>query len=324
MSIRLNEIPGIGKKLQEKIIGYFSNNEVSAIKALRNGMGAGVSGISQKQAIKFARYIFEKDHDSKIEDVLKNENIMEIYNDIKALISPYFVTEYSKSKMSLYFPLGQTKEKVDLIKKRYEKFGRALNFVTKYGDSLENENLMIHLKKLALLKKVESNKKINSRVILTDNKGIMEQLKDDGITEKILCEYYDINLISDHEKFFKTFADTFPTVLIISNNFSKKIPDLMNIVPIDPGDLNQETIIPESTIHEFASNSIIIDGIFELAKMLLKVKDSKLIHEFLEILDMKKIQILKENIEIFDENGEIANIYDEKLGEFKENVKNFS
>lgn len=321
--MKINEIPGIGKKLQEKIVSYFSNNEEAAIKALRNGMGAVVSGISQNQATKFARYIFEKDHDSKIEDVLKNENITEIYNDIVAVISNYFVTDYSKSKMSLYFPLGQTKDKVDIIKERYEKFGRSLDFVTNYGDSLENEDLMVHLKKLALLKKVESNKKINTRVILTDKKEIIEQLKDDGITDKILCEFYDIDLISDHEKFFKSFADTFPTVLIVSNNFSK-IPDLMNIVPIDPEELNQETIIPEKIIYEFASNSIIIDGIFELAQILLKVKDSKLIHEFLEILDMEKIRILKENIEIFDEKGEIAFAFDEKLDKFKKSVKHFT
>ncbi len=316
MAVKLDKIQGIGKKLRNKIIDYFEDEE-TAIKALKSGMGGLITGISQKKAINFARTIFELEYSANIDKILKTEHIVSIYFEIIEFIKKYFITEYSKNKISLYFPLGP--ENIDLIKERYEIFGRALKFVQKYGNDLGNNGLMDNLNKLSLFKKDDSRNKIKSRCIVTDSRRIMDYLVEEEINKILLCELIDSEKIKDLDAYFKNFADTFETVLLITNN-SSIAPELMNIIILDTNDISLETLVPEKTIQLFSSNKNIIDAIYKIAKLLLNIKDKPLITEFIDVLNLEKIEILQKNTEILDEKGNIILGYDKNLDIYRENA----
>ncbi|MHA1870303.1 MAG: hypothetical protein ACTSU2_09215 [Promethearchaeota archaeon] len=191
---KISQIPGIGKKLRDKLIDYFSD-EQNAINALRNGMGGIVPGISQNKAIAIARSIFELEHNTSITKILKTQNIREIYEDVKDYISEYFITDYSKNKISLFFPLDINN--LDLIRERYETFSRAIKFVKKYHDQLEREHLTKNLEKVSLFKKGVNLKKIKNRCILTDSRKVMDFLSQNQIDNYIACEMIDLKKSKD-------------------------------------------------------------------------------------------------------------------------------
>ncbi|MHA1729084.1 MAG: hypothetical protein ACTSWY_10170 [Promethearchaeota archaeon] len=319
-NIKLDNIKGIGKRLKEKILNHFPD-ESKAINALKSGMGGIIYGISQKKGIEIARSIFEYEYNARIGDVLKTEDVLNIYGDIIKIISEYFITDYSRNKISLYFPLG--KEKTELIKDRYKLFGRSLEFVKKYGNILEDQNLLEHLQRLSLLKREDQLKKVGGRCILTDSKEVMEYLKDEGIDKIISCELISEKRISEPEKYFKAFADTFKTVLFISDDFNY-VPDLMNLVIISPDQVSTETVIPEKIILRFSSNAKVINSIHQIAQLLKNIENKELISEFLDVLELEKIENLQENTKILDENGSVGLGYDNKLDIYREDAKNYA
>jgi DNA mismatch repair protein MutS2 len=320
MTLSLDELPGIGKKLKEKIIERFSD-EKRALTALKNGMGGAIPGISQKQAIKFARLIFESEHKTKIEDVLKTDHVLDLYNQIVEYISEYFITEYSKNKILLYFPLGP--QYMDIINERYNRSTRSLEFVKRFGPDLEKKGIMDNLKQLSLLKKEEGIKKIKSRCIITDDKSFYESLKEDEINKIINIEFVNSEKIKDPEEYFKEFSKTFETVVIVTNN-SDIIPNYLNFIPVDIKDVTNESIIPEKTIFQFSSNSKIINSIYNISKILQEIPDKSLISEFLTTLIPEKIEILRQNTKILDDNGSIIRGYDKELDIFRDDAVKFS
>lgn len=318
--VKLENIQGIGKKLKDKILEYFADEE-TAVKALKSGMAGIVSGISQKQAVKFARTIFELEYNAKLEDVLKTENIIEIYQDVLNYISDYFVTEYSRNKISLFFPLGP--KNLELIKSRYSVYDRALRLVRNYGEDLRKKNLLENLKKLSLFKKEDFSSKIKDRCIVTDSKIVMEFLKEEEINKIISCELINPEKISDPDAFFKSYADTFETILFICNR-TNIMPDYMNFILLNPKeDLNWEALIPEKIILQFSKNQKIIDSIYNIAKIMLDIRDKSLISEFLNVVDLNKIETLQNNTKILDQNGNIVRGYNKNLDIYREDDKNF-
>lgn len=321
MSIELSKIQGIGPKLRERILDYFGHDEKNAIKALKNCMGGVINGISQRQAIKFARQVFNLENKADLHTTLKTDAIIDIYNDIIDLISEYFITEYSRNKISLYFPLGP--ENIDLIRERYDYFDRALKFVNKHGTQVKKLGLNDHLTNLGLLKSKTSIKKNKNRCILTDLKSVKNQLVDMNITTKVSTELVNFSTVQNVDKFFKEYSNTFQTIIVITKDFSS-IPDAMNVILLHPDEISEVTLTPETIIDEFSENSQVIDAIYGIASILKNIEDEDLLKDFLPHLDIDKIVELQENSEILDDNGDVQFGFDRNLDLYKEDAKKFS
>ncbi|MBD3352341.1 MAG: hypothetical protein GF364_12715 [Candidatus Lokiarchaeota archaeon] len=321
MASKLEEIHGIGKKLQSRILEHFGNDEVLAVRALKNCMGGIIPGISQKKAIDIARSLFENEHDINMKDILKTEPVIELYNDIVEKISEYFITEYSKNKISLFFPLGP--KNLELIKQRYGVFGRAIKLVNKYGNYLDKNNLSDYLNDLSLLKQSDSLKKIRTRHIITDSKQTMKNLELLSVNQIIDCELIKPDTIKDPNKDLQELADSFETLIMIMDNVTL-LPDFINVVPLDSSEISEENLIPERLVNFFACNSKIIDSICEICRILQNIQDKSLIREFLDVIKIDKIEELQHNTRILDDYGSIIEGYDEDLDTFRQDASLFT
>ncbi|MHA1394136.1 MAG: hypothetical protein ACTSRZ_11575 [Promethearchaeota archaeon] len=321
MEVKLDEIPGIGKKLKTRILEFFENDEREAIRALKNGMVGIIPGISSKQAIKIAQTIFEMEYNEKVDSTLKTEHAKEIYNDIIDIISKYFITDYARNKISLYFPLSA--KNLNLIKQRNQIFKRAIEFVKKYNTVLQKRGIFKYLKNLSMLKRRSLNLKIKNRHIVTNLEDVMNRLNELEITKYVSCEQIDLEKIENIEAFFNELSDEYDCIIYISNNFSE-LPDLPNIIAVDPTEISESLLIPELIISYFASNSIIINAIYNIGKMLMEIPDKHLVDDFIKVIDLKKIEQLQKNTQILDKNGMIKKGIDKQLDKYLQDAGEFT
>ena len=96
---KLDKIPGIGKKIQERLKEFYLTEE-NALNAIKVGAAGCVPGISYKQALKFSQYYFQTHENIVKEDILVTQDIRDIYSNIIDIISDYTHTDYSKYKGS--------------------------------------------------------------------------------------------------------------------------------------------------------------------------------------------------------------------------------
>ena len=317
--IKMDQIPGIGKRIKEKILEYFTN-ENESIEAIKNLAVSCVPGITPKRAIKMALNIFELEHNTKTDSVLKNDDILEIYNQIIQLISEFCLTDYSKNKINLYFPLPESKSQI--IAERQQYFAKALEFAEKYEPKLGIKFLQI-LKKLGALRKEETLPKVKNRIFLTDSPKLIQFIQEEELNSFITFEKINWADIRNPQDVFEKYSKTFGTVLYAGSNTSQ-IPDLDNLIVLSPSDITTEALFPEKVIMSFSLNASVIDSILKIVMVLKSLGDETLIQQFNEQFDLKKIKILKKNTEILDEKGDIIQGYDETLDKYRFIAKEFN
>ena len=110
--LTLENIPGIGKKIRDKILAFYTSQD-EALCAIRKSLISNVPGISYKQALKYAQVCFELEEQVKVEDVIKTPDANTIFIQLQNFIVKFFRTDYSKTKLNLYFPLPP--QKMDII-----------------------------------------------------------------------------------------------------------------------------------------------------------------------------------------------------------------
>ncbi len=316
---KLDQIPGIGKRIKEKILEYFPSEDES-IEAIKNLAVSCVPGITPKRAIKMALNIFELEHNAKPDSLLKNEDILEIYNQMIQLISEFCLTEYSKSKLSLYFPLPSLKTQIILQRQKY--FKNAIEFAAKYEAKLGIKFLQI-MKKLGSLRKEETLPKVKNRILLTDSPKIIQFIQDEELGAFITFEKINWGEIKNPQDVFEKYSKTFGTVLYCGSNTSQ-IPDLDNLIILSPSDITAEALFPEKIIMSFSLNASVIDSILKIVLILKSFGDEPLIQQFTDQFDLKRIKILKKNTEILDEKGDIIQGYDETLDKYRNIAKEFN
>ena len=177
-ALTLNKIPGIGKKIRERLLNYYITED-QALSALKSAIIGCVPGISYKQALKFAKTYFELHEQLTQEDVLKTPDIQDIYADLLAHIAQFANTEYSKLKLQLYFPLPLHKNALIETRKKFS--SQALQFVRTFRKELEANNFSALMKQVNSLQQVEDLPQIRSRIILTDSAQILQKMHEEGL-----------------------------------------------------------------------------------------------------------------------------------------------
>ncbi|MHA1511694.1 MAG: hypothetical protein ACTSRX_08240 [Promethearchaeota archaeon] len=226
---KLDKIPGIGKKIQERLKEFYLT-ESNALNAIKVGAAGCVPGISYKQSLKFSQYYFKIQENIVKEDILVTQDIRDIYSNIINLISEYTHTDYSKLKLQLYFPLPSSK--LSLLKERQDYFGKSIEFYKKYGEILEEKELPSFLSNLDDLKQTEDIHEISNRIIITDSKQFETYLRDESIDAFVKIEFVDLNKISNRDAFFKDFCDNFD-VVIYCGDHSNEIPVFGNLISLN-------------------------------------------------------------------------------------------
>jgi hypothetical protein len=317
---KLDKIPGIGKKIQERLKEFYFSEEI-ALNAIKVGAVGCVPGISYKQALKFAQYYLQIHENIVKEDILVTEDIIDIYSNIINLISDYACTNYSKLKLYLYFPLPSNK--IPLLKERQNYFEKSVEFCKLYLDKLEEKEFSSLLSSLNDFKQAEDISKIHNRIVITDSKQFETYLREENVDSLIKIELFNYNKISNLEAFFKDFCDNFD-VVIYCGDHSTNIPVYDNLIALNSKEFSLESLVPEKIIRLFSLNKSLIQAMVKIVVILKNLKENHLISEFLEIFDIKTIKILRENTKILDDFGDILPGIDNELDEYRRIATSFT
>ncbi len=316
----LDKIPGIGKKIQERLKEFYLTEE-NALNAIKMGAAGCVPGISYKQALKHALKFFQIHENIVKEDILVTQDIRDIYTNIIDIISDYTHTNYSKLKLQLYFPLPSSK--LSLLKERQDYFGKSIEFYKKYGEIIEEKELSLFLSKLDDLKQTEDIHEISNRIIITDSKQFESYLRDESIDAFLKIEFVDLNKITNRDAFFKDFCDNFDVVIYCGDR-SNEIPVFGNLISLNSKEFSPESLVPEKIIRFFSLNKSLIQSMIKIIVILKNLKENHLISKFLNMIDLKSIKNLKEKTKILDDFGDILPGINDELDEFRRVSNDFT
>ena len=174
---RLDQIPGVGPRLVQKLITVFGSED-AAINVISNAQVAslaGIPGVGKKRALDIVQEAYALREGISAFEVLKTEDIQEIYTRILTIIQSYANSLFAKDKLSLYYPLPSTK--MEIINQRLRWFQQAEELVKKCNLEQLNQ-LGRHLSISRPLRRGTNLSLATWRVILTDNDAAYNQLKE--------------------------------------------------------------------------------------------------------------------------------------------------
>ncbi|MFX1363122.1 MAG: helix-hairpin-helix domain-containing protein, partial [Promethearchaeota archaeon] len=174
--IRLNQIPGVGDKVAKSLIAHFGSQEeaLGAIADAKVTDIAAAPGMSVGKALGIVKKAYELREGVSPEDVLKTQDVRDIYEHILRILKTYTQTNYAKYRLNLYFPLPS--EKFNVIKERLSYFDEAKNLVDSLDD-MQIKRIRELLSRLKPLRKGLIRSRITDRIILTNSPEIYERLR---------------------------------------------------------------------------------------------------------------------------------------------------
>ena len=99
---RLDQIPGVGPRLVQKLITVFGSED-AAINVISNAQVAslaGIPGVGKKKALDIVQEAYALREGISAFEVLKTEDIQEIYTRILTIIQSYANSLFAKDKLS--------------------------------------------------------------------------------------------------------------------------------------------------------------------------------------------------------------------------------
>jgi energy-coupling factor transporter ATP-binding protein EcfA2 len=267
----LREIRGIGPSVEEKLKTAFGseNAVLTALRESRIAEISSVEGIGERFALNLCRNLHFQETGEQIQNFLKTEDAILIYNRTIDLISKFANTMYSRSKLYLFFPLPFSA--IEKIRQRQHtsRLGhRFTSLIKKSPHSFKDYNLLF--RNLSPLKDQINQLDTASRVIATADKEIYGELSSTEIGNHCEILYIeDLNQISGilggYDEVIWIGSDImldegFPNVLVLSESQRT----------------NLLQIIPEKTLSFFAHNKRILESISELAELLQTFPSSEL------------------------------------------------
>jgi dsDNA-specific endonuclease/ATPase MutS2 len=294
----LREIRGIGPSVEEKLKSVFGS-EIAVLTALRESRIAEISsieGIGERFALNLCRNLHFQETGEQIENFLKTEDSILIYNRVIDIISRFSNTMYSRSKLYLYFPLPfSAKEKIKTSQKKTKLGLQFTTMIKKSPYSFKDFNNLFRA--LSPLKEQINQLDTASRVVATADKDIYEELTSNEIGYH--CEILYIDEIDQ----ISGILEGYDEVLWIGSDImlDENFVNINTISESQRNDLIQ--IIPEKTLSFFARNKKTLEAIAGLAKLL----------QSLSALELK-LYVNNLNLDMLKEMGnEILNL--EESGE---------
>ncbi len=297
---RLNQIPGVGPRLVQKLITVFGSED-AAINVISNAQVAslaGIPGVGKKKALDIVQEAYALREGISAFEVLKTEDIQEIYTRILTIIQSYANSLFAKDKLSLYYPLPSTK--MEIINQRLRWFQQAEELVKKCNQEQLNQ-LGRHLSISRPLRRGTKLSLATWRVILTDNDTAYNQLKEyqaDRTSRIIqlkpgerLDEYlqsYDYVIASLEMGVMTGAAEHAGNLDILKSEFT--LAD----------------VSPESIISFYATNHETILSICAAAEAMTQLPSTPALQRFIEKIDLTALNSLVEIVGKITSSGDIS------------------
>ncbi len=318
MSItKLSDIPGVGEKVRKALIQHFGNERV-ALKVIldsRVDLVAAVPGLGSKQAVNIIKGAFEIQFGASSNMLLRSPDARKIYDSILDIIRGYANTIYARDKLVLYFPLPP--EKINVIHERQRYFADAAE-MARLLTKEQREMLCRNLSRIRGLYKRIPPKRIEGRVILTNDESVFDRLVEAGVDR--WCPVY---ILSEGDN-ATDYAQGFDFVLFISpHGVYDETLDLFDNVEIIGKDWSINDVLPERTIGFYARNYHVIDSACRLAEVFDSLPTNDTVKVFTESIDLEKLRRVGELLSQIDESGDVAQGIDESLDRYRNAVKIF-
>ncbi len=311
----LADIPGVGDKVTKALVDHFGSESV-AMKVIldsRVDLVAAVPGIGDRQAVNIVKAAFESQFGVSSNTILRSPDVRKIFESVMDIIRDYANTSYARDKLFLYFPLPP--ERIDDIHKRQEYFSHALEMAR--GLSTEQrEFLKKHLGQIRGLFKRIRHKRIEGRVIITNDDKVFDKLVQEGVDR--WCPVY---VLSEGES-GADYAQGYDLVIYISplGVYDDSI-DMLDNVEILGKDWSISKILPEMTVNFYSRNYHVIDAACSLADEFSKLPSNSAMSIFAKGLDFEKLNQVGAILRNLDENGDIAQGVDAELDRYRKAVK---
>lgn len=302
----LRDIRGIGPSVEEKLKTAFSSEE-DALVALRESRIAEISsieGIGERFALGLCRNLHFQETGEQIQNFLKTEDSILLYNRTIDIISRYANTNYSKSKLYLFYPLPISAQKK--IKKRQQTSRCArqlISLIKNSPHSFKDYDKLLRI--LSPLKERIKQLDTASRVVVTTDKMIYEELLANEIG--IHCEVLFIEepgQISDN-------LGGYDEVIWIGSDLmvEEGLPNVITVSETQRNDLL--LILPEKMLSYFAYNKKTLTAISELAKLLQTLPSEK-VNTLIGELNLEKLIEMGKDLDNLEESGEPAPKFNEE------------
>ncbi len=313
---KLSQIPGIGSKVAERLIKYIGSEE-ETIKAIIEAditKLMSVPGIGQGLATKIIRNAYSIIEGVSLEEVLKTLDARKMYERILDIIRNYTRTNYSKNKLTLYFPLPP--RKINVMLERLKYFAEAKSLVENLDDELLNK-IKNQLSKIRPLRAGKIERRISDRVILTDDEEVFNKLH-----ELELNKITNLFLVKPGESLGE-YVQSYDLVLFISSGapYDTAIDYAFNAEVVGK-DVSIEFLIPELVISFFSTNYEVIKAACELGKYVHSLPDKPAITKFKDHIDLQKLEDVEKLLLTLTESGDIKEEVDEELDRLRNALNN--
>ncbi len=317
MVTSLGEIKGIGKRVEEKLVKYFGSEE-EAVDAILSGriseIGA-IPGIGLGKALQIVKNAYEHVEGVSSSQVLKTEDIQNIYNHILRIIRSYARTAYARDKLMLYWPLPPSKR--EKIERNLARFTESKRIIQGIGEEKIREIISL-LGGITPLKKGVVKRKIEGRVILTRSDEAYQKMR-----EQKIDKYCSVILLDQSEKAAE-YAQGYDLVLYLqtSGDYDSSLDYVENAYMVPP-EWTLNDLVPELTIEFYSANYRVINATCELAKIIHTLPEGEALNEFKSQLNIQALEEVKNLLSLITEDGGVAEGYDAELDRFRHALKNF-
>jgi hypothetical protein len=236
----LKELPRIGEKTARRLIEHFGS-ENKAIEAIIKGDIAGIAeieGMTEKSSISLVLEAVAANEGFNIRDFLKTGETHEIYKKIMARISDCAHTDYTRSKLQLYFPYPSGK------KDRILKLQKELESIIDTAVKLDEEELSGLLSKVRPVKTEINIPVIRDRVMITTTPQEFEAARKFPVS---------VHLVSDAREAVDT-ARGYSYVFISSGFAGMDFPEDIDVEVVDIRKAQMWQVAPEKELAFFAKN----------------------------------------------------------------------
>jgi hypothetical protein len=339
---KLSEIPGVGAKIAEKLAEALGSEEqaLAAINSADVATIADIPGIGHAKAVRIVRSFYETKEGVSLEQVLRTQDAIEIYEHILNIIRSYTKTDYASDKLSLYFPLPSTK--LEVMEERTTRFSEAKHLVEKIG----NENVQTITKLLSGmhgLKRWSEKRQVKGRIVLTDGNEVLKELEKSHVTRYCTVRQLmpgkvpvdeEISLPEDsrREEEEETatgdivdFAKGYDVVVFIPSGASHPSAlDQIDNVELIKREWTIDQVVPESIIDFYSANMDVIRAICELSEIFKSLPDENSMKQFKSSLNFEALGQVKLLLESITDKGEAVEGAYPELGRLRKAIKNFN
>ncbi|MFX0060635.1 MAG: helix-hairpin-helix domain-containing protein [Candidatus Hermodarchaeota archaeon] len=296
----LKEIRGVGSALAKKLIEHFGSEE-QAIQIIVEGDVAKLSsieGLGERFAARLVRTVYAQKLGVNIDDFLQTQDSLGVYDEILDIIRDFSKTQFSRSKLLLYFPVPISK--ISLLKERQKFFEESKNLVDLLAPKLPEIDPL--LSRLTPLKLMEEKVDVGSRAVITTEQKTYEKLMNSRV-----AKFYDILLIEDIEELQSYFMEENESLVLLFSDRDLYMEDTENVFEFSPSrPIKLSEVVPEEVILFFGRNRECVLAVSQLAEIFSEyTANSPFLTQQLGDLTLASLTEIKSDLELIKTDGEL-------------------